>query len=110
MEWTVQQFGARTALRCHALIKQALKDIGADTERAGSKELPDIMMEGARIYHLEFSRSRVSGRRVKNPRHFLLYRARPDGVIEVARILHDSLDLEGHLPNAYRTESDEIGR
>jgi plasmid stabilization system protein ParE len=60
------------------------------------------MIKGARTYHLEFSRSRVSGSTVKEPRHFLLYRRREDGVIEVARILHDGRDLQRHLPEEYR--------
>ncbi len=59
-----------------ALIKQAVRDIGADPERLGSKERPEIMTKGARTHHLEVSRSRVSGSRVKAPRHFLLYRRR----------------------------------
>jgi toxin ParE1/3/4 len=104
MEWTVQQFGERAALRYDALIKQALKDIGADPERPGSKERPEIMIEGARTYHLSLSRTRVSGSRVKEPRHFLLYRRRDDGVIEVARILHDGRDLARHLPEGYRRD------
>lgn len=102
MEWTVQEFGERAALRYDTLIKQALKDIGADPERPGSKERPEIMVRGARTYHLEFSRNRVSGSKVKEPRHFLLYRRREDGVIEVARILHDGRDLQRHLPEDYR--------
>ena len=102
MEWTVQEFGERAALRYDTLIKQALKDIGVDPERPGSKEWPEIMIQGARTYHLELSRSRVSGSRVKEPRHFLLYRRRDDGVIEVARILHDGRDLQRHLPEDYR--------
>ena len=102
MEWTVQEFGERAALRYDTLIKQALKDIEADPERPGSKEWPEIMIQGARTYHLEFSRSRVSGSRVKEPRHLLLYRRREDGVIEVARILHDGRDLQRHLPEDYR--------
>ena len=102
MEWTVQEFGERAALRYDILIKQALKDIGVDPERPGSKERPEIMVRGARTYHLEFSRNRVSGSKVKEPRHFLLYRRRDDGVIEVARILHDGRDLQRLLPEEYR--------
>ena len=102
MEWTVKEFGGRAAIRYDALIKQALKDIGAHPERPGSKERPEIMIKGARTYHLESSRSRVSGPGVKAPRHFLLYRRRTDGVIEVARILHDGRDLARHLPENYR--------
>ena len=66
MAWTVQEFGERAALRYDALIKQALKDIGSDPERPSSKECPENMIEGARTYHLKFSRSRVSVPGVKN--------------------------------------------
>jgi toxin ParE1/3/4 len=102
MEWTAQKFGERASLRYDALVKQAIKDIGADPERPGSKERPEIMIEGARTYYLELSRTRVSGAKVKEPRHFLLYRHREDGVVEVARILHDGRDLAHHLPENYR--------
>lgn len=101
MERSSQEFGERAALRYDALIKQALKDIGEDPERPGSKERPEIMVEGARVYHLSFSRSRVGRPGVKEPRHFLLYRRCGD-VIEVARILHDAGDLEGQVPEEYR--------
>ena len=99
---SLQEFGEAASLRYSALIRQALFDIEADPERPGSKEWPEIMIQGARTYHLELSRSRVSGSRVKEPRHFLLYRRRDDGVIEVARILHDGRDLQRHLPEEYR--------
>jgi hypothetical protein len=36
---------------------------------------------------------RVNGRRVKTPRHFILYRQCTDAVLEVLRILHDSAIL-----------------
>lgn len=101
MEWTVQEFGGRAALRYDALIKQALKDIAADPERPGSTIRPEIMIEGARTYHISFSRTRVTGTRVKRPRHVLLYRLRSEGVIEVFRIFHDSRDLALHLPEDY---------
>jgi toxin ParE1/3/4 len=101
MEWSVREFGERAALRYDALIRQALKDIAADPERAGSKERPELMIKGARTYHLQFSRTRVRGARVRKPRHFLLYRW-AGGAVELARILHDSRDLQRHLPDEYR--------
>ena len=101
LEWTVQEFGVEASLRYDALIKQALKDIVADPERPGSRERPDLTIEGARTYHISLSRTRVAGARVKEPRHFILYRSQ-DGAIEVARILHDSRDLALHLPAGYR--------
>jgi toxin ParE1/3/4 len=58
MEWSLKEFGERAALRYDALIKQALRDIGEDPERPGSKEKRDLMIEGVRAYHLSFSRNR----------------------------------------------------
>src|ERR1035441_1983782 len=39
-------------------IKQALRDIGADPERPGSTERPELLIEGARTYHLWYSLGR----------------------------------------------------
>jgi hypothetical protein len=74
-----------------------LVDIETDHERPGSKERPELMVEGARTYQLSLSRTKVSGAKVKEPTHFLLYRRRGE-VIEVARDLHDAR----HLPPDYR--------
>ena len=100
--WSERNFGKAAALRYEGLLDQALRDIAVDPNRPGSKQQPKIMVADARIYHLAFSRDHVPGERVAAPRHFLLYRCRKDGVLEVARILHDARDLALHLPRAYR--------
>ena len=103
--WSGENFGESAALRYAALLKQAHRDIVADPKRYGSKQRSEIMIADARIYHLAFSRDRVAGgKKVAAPRHFLLYRSRKDGVLEVARILHDARDLARHLPRAYRID------
>ena len=101
LRWSVREFGPDAALRYETLILQALCDIQADPELPGSKQRVEIMIEGARIYHLSSSRKRVKGPGVKDPRHFILYRKRKDGVIEVGRVLHDGRDLERHIPQDY---------
>ncbi len=63
------------------------------------------MVEGARTYPISFSRHRVRGASVKDPRHVLLYRVRADGAIEIARVIHDSRELERHIPEEYRRET-----
>jgi toxin ParE1/3/4 len=46
--------------------------------------------------------------RVSRPRHFLLYcSTRPDGQVEIGRVLHDSMDLQRHLPDEYRADSQD---
>ena len=110
LKWSEEKFGSRAAQRYRALLKQALRDIAADPERPGWMERPELST-GARTYHLRFSRdrARVSGP-VRNPRHFLLYRRNDEGVIEVARVLHDARDLERHLPEDYRRNRVELER
>ncbi len=110
LRWSEERFGSRAAQRYRALLKQALRDIAADPERPGSTERPELST-GARTYHVRFSRdrARASGA-VKNPRHLLLYRRSDEGVIEVARVLHDARDLERHLPQRYRRNPAQLDR
>jgi toxin ParE1/3/4 len=102
LKWSRKEFGQPAALRYKALIKQALRDICADPELPGSMERQEILIEGVRTYHLAFSKSRVKGLRVKEPRHFLLYRQRDEHLIEMARVIHDSRDLTLNVPEEYQ--------
>ena len=92
---SLREFGRDAAVRYRELIRQALRDIETEHEWPGSVERPELMVRAARTYHISLSRNRV-------PRHFVLYRRRPDGVIDVARILHDSCDLARHIPEDFR--------
>jgi toxin ParE1/3/4 len=58
----------------------------------------------ARTYHIRHSRDRVkkSIGKMRQPRHFLLYRAPAGGPIEIGRVLHGGMDLKRHLPEEYR--------
>lgn len=104
---THEQFGEMARLRYEALLVRAISDIADEPQRAGSHARPELI-DGARTYHIFFSRRAVEASlgRVKHPRHFLLYRVRSDGCVEVARVLHDSMDLSQHLPDDYRSSSE----
>ena len=96
--WSREHFGKIAAARYQKLIQQAIADIAGDPDRPGARERPELA-PGTRTYHLFFSRERVGGRgiTVKQPRHFLVYRPRQDG-IDVVRVLHDARDLARHVP------------
>jgi len=96
--WSELKFGKEAAVRYRALLLQALRDLEADPARPGSKERPELMIPEARTYHLSFSRNRAGRPGVKKPRHFILYRSTSPGLIEIARVLHDSSDLARHVP------------
>jgi toxin ParE1/3/4 len=40
---------------------------------------------------------------IRQPRHFLLYRV-AGNVVEIGRVLHDSMELDLHLPEEYRSQ------
>jgi len=100
LAWSHLQFGEEARLRYEALLIRAIQDVVDEPDRVGSHMRPEIA-PAARTYHLRHSRDRVSPdrSRVSRPRHFLLYRTRPDGAVEIARVLHDSMDLERLAPS-----------
>jgi toxin ParE1/3/4 len=103
LAWTEENFGPQTLKRYERLIAAAIEDVAADPERAGSTPQPEIA-EGWRTYHLYCSRKKAGrpGERVRRPRHFLLYRVTDANVVEIGRVLHDSMELHDHLPDDYR--------
>jgi toxin ParE1/3/4 len=64
LKWSWREFSEAAALRHEALLSQAMRHIAADPERPGSFRRPEIAA-GARTYHLQFSREKVSCDRVK---------------------------------------------
>ncbi len=99
LAWTLENFGALTMKRYGRLIQTAIEEVAANPEIVGSAARPQIA-EPCRTYHLFRSRTKAGGRgdRVRHPRHFLLYRVTASGAVEIGRVLHDSMDVEQHLP------------
>ena len=106
LAWTHERFGAQGRLRYEALLVRAILDVAHDPGRPGSQTRSEIA-PASRTYHLWHSRDRVepASERVRRPRHFLLYRTRDDGRVEIGRILHDRMDLAQHLPDDFGPES-----
>lgn len=108
LTWTHEQFGEQVRLRYEHLLVQAIWDLAHDSFRAGSRERPELA-KGAFTYHLRHSRDHVnrSKGRIRKPRHFLVYRVIDDGYLEIARVLHDSMDIALHLPSDYQSVDPE---
>jgi toxin ParE1/3/4 len=108
LSWTHEQFGSEGRLRYEALVVRAILDVAEQPECAGSHTRPEIAA-AARTYHLRYSRDHVDPAvgRVRRPRHFLLYRTRDDGRIEIGRVLHERMDLARHLPEDYEPDRTE---
>jgi len=105
LAWTERHFGPQTVKPYGRLIKTAIQEVAADPELPGSTGRPEIC-DNCRTYHLFFSREKA-GRgsdRIRNPRHFLVYRVTANDAVEIGRVLHDSMELEKHLPEEYRSQ------
>jgi toxin ParE1/3/4 len=103
LAWTEEHFGPQTLKRYGKLIATAIEQVAGNPELSGSSKRPEIA-EHCRTYHLFFSRKSAgrAGDRIRHPAHFLLYRVTESRVVEIARVLHDSMELQAHLPVEYR--------
>jgi toxin ParE1/3/4 len=96
--WTIEHFGEQASQRYELLLGEAIQQVADQFDRPGSHQLLDV---GPNVYsyHLRHSCNRVrdKSQRVKEPRHFLIYRVNIDGIVEIARVLHDSMDIVRHI-------------
>lgn len=93
ISWTREQFGDLQALSYAETLTLAMGALIEGLGLPGVKARTEI---GKQLFTLHVSRK---GRR---GRHFILFRADPDPnrrLIDVLRILHDSMDLERHVPD-----------
>jgi toxin ParE1/3/4 len=93
LEWSLETFGETQHDAYLALIGQALKEIGRNPNTARSRARPE-MREGVRTLHI--------ARRGKPARHFFVYRVNQDRSVDVARFLHDAMDVQRHLPDEFK--------
>jgi len=92
LRWTVDNFGSAQARVYTDTLSSALKALSAGPSVIGVKERPEI---GSNIWTLHVARNGRKGR------HFIMFRvagAQDSKVIDILRLLHDSMDLERHLP------------
>jgi toxin ParE1/3/4 len=90
VEWTTARFGEAQSSAYRDTILSAIKELRSGPDLPGARDR-DALIVGLRMIHV--------GRHGKRGRHFILFRVRPDesGIIDVLRILHDSMDLQRHL-------------
>uniref|UniRef100_UPI00356A84DB type II toxin-antitoxin system RelE/ParE family toxin n=1 Tax=Pseudomonas aeruginosa TaxID=287 RepID=UPI00356A84DB len=99
LRFTHNRFGDAARRRYQALIGAALEAVATDPQQVGSISREELGA-GLRSIHLVFCvycRSMPNVGKVVRPRHFVFYRVATDQVLEVVRVLHDSMELERHL-------------
>jgi toxin ParE1/3/4 len=91
LRWTTDNFGARQSRIYRDTLVKTIGELANGPDVRGSKSRDEIM-PGVRTLHI--------ARHHRRGRHFLLYRVADHRTIEIARILHDSMDLKRHVPVA----------
>ena len=103
LAWAQLHFGEQVRLRYEAPLVRAIQDVASNPRRAGCLSRPELT-PNAFTYHLRFSRDQVPASigRIRNPRHILLCRIVTDSCLEIARVLHHSMDLSRNLPEDHQ--------
>lgn len=92
LHWTVDNFGPAQARVYADILSSAIKELCAGPSIVGVKRRSEI---GVDICTLHVARKGRKGR------HFVMFRVsnfKEQKVIDVLRLLHDSMDLKRHLP------------
>ena len=90
-KWTAQNFGAQQAEYYAETVSLAIDALNHGPEILGSKDRDEI---GPGIRTLHVARNGRKGR------HFVVFRVSGEDVLDVLRLLHDSMDLARHLTAA----------
>ncbi len=89
LAWTIETFGRRQAGIYRTTIQLAIRALERGPAILGARAREEI---GGGIRTLHISRGGRSGR------HFIMFRESEPDIVEVMRILHDSMDLARHMP------------
>ena len=92
LPWTVAQFGPAQAKAYAATLAAALEAFADGPAISGARARDDIA-KGLFTLHV--------ARHGRKGRHFVMFRTGSEqghAVIDVLRLLHDSMDLQRHLP------------
>ncbi|MEY2838542.1 MAG: hypothetical protein RJB60_841 [Pseudomonadota bacterium] len=87
--WTTENFGATQAEHYVETLTQAIESLIDGPELLGAKARDEIA-PGIRTLH--------AARNGHKARHFVVFRVAEGQILEVLRLLHDSMDLARHLP------------
>ena len=91
LDHTIEDFGYQAAVRYQTLIDTAILAVADNPTGIGCKPVPELG-ENIYRYQLATAKNRVKppALRVKQPRHYLLYRLEDAGrMVAIGRVLHD---------------------
>ena len=94
LEYSFTTFGAEAALRYENLLKVSISTLQQGVNQPGISPT----LRGLSKFPISMCKkeAQLDGVGVSSPRHLIFFRM-SDQVLEIVRILHDSMDFERHL-------------
>jgi toxin ParE1/3/4 len=96
LDTSVERWGNDARQRYEAVLFEAFAQLAAEPAGPLTSSRTELR-SGIRSFHLRHARREARDERVRQPVHVIFYRARPAGVIEIVRILHERMDPRRHL-------------
>ena len=93
---SAERWGAEGRRRYAAILVAAMRQVAAGPDGPLAKKRPELR-SGLRSFHIRHARSTAATPKVRRPVHVLYYRAAPNGVIEIVRVLHERMEPSRHL-------------
>jgi len=90
LRWTAENLGACQAENYAETIMLAIEALGDGPDIPGVKDR-DELAQGVRVLHV--------ARHGRKGRHFVVFRGAEEQIVEVLRLLHDSMELTRHISN-----------
>jgi toxin ParE1/3/4 len=94
LDYSFHTFGEEAALRYENLLKVSITALRRGVNRPGASPTLRELSK----FHISMCKkeAHVDGVMVTTPRHIIFFRVSND-ILEVIRVLHDSMDFERHL-------------
>ena len=99
-----ERWGNEAKRRYAALLASAMRKAAADPMGPLTRGRGELDA-GIRSFHIRHARGDDPEATVKQPVHVLYYRAIQPGLIEIVRVLHESMEPSRHLGRAAQEES-----
>lgn len=97
--------GIEAAGRYGQLIVAAMAALGGNPELPGNTEIAHL--PGIRAYPIRLGRTWAEpARRVRAPRHLVVYRVAADGIVDVLALVHDRMVLSRAARRAMKAADD----
>jgi len=91
LRWTAERFGTLQAENYAETLMSAIEALSDGPDIPGTKDR-DELAPGVRLLHV--------ARYGRKGRHFVVFRSAEEQIIEVLRLLHDSMELAIHMSAA----------